>query len=112
MVEIIILIQDITCFLPHSNLHVCPNIMIKHWCALFLVAAYYANKRMCQTLLSQFSIVGQVGCFYIFAITYNVAPRIVYIKLCANDGMTGTILKTLGPTFQSEVCVFRESNGS
>lgn len=71
MIEIITPIQDLTCFLHHNSLQVCPHVMIKHWCALFLVAAYYSNK-MCPTLLTQFSIVGQEGCFYVFASMYNV----------------------------------------
>lgn len=63
---------------------------------------------MCHNLLSQFCIVGQVGCFYIFAIIYNVAPRILYIKLWTRGEITGTIFKALGPSYQNKACVFRE----
>ena len=48
-------------------------------CIIFL-ASYYSDKGMSHDLLTQFPIVGEVGCFYLFVVTHNDAQRIFVHK--------------------------------
>ena len=107
MVEIIVPIHNVTCFLPHNSLRVCPRIMIKRQRVSRLVAA--SSQTGARAMLHQPVFYCHAGRLFLHIRQYvHVASRILYLNLCTRVGTTGTILKALGPNFQSEACVFRE----